>query len=565
MAVSFNTRSWTRRLAPLLFFGYWLGLLACDQTPDNAALLARVGAVEISGDELLAFEAALKSKGGKKEDRRSLLKTLVDRQILLFEAGGLGLVEDAETLRRLAQSETRALAEAMLRRQVAEQTEVQPEEIEKAHAAGWDSQLVAQEIYVSTAKQARLLLEALQGGTDFAEAGIQFAVDPYLGVAAGKAKQVVYALYDSPQAVVEALAALQAGAITAPVPLYGGFIVAKLVERRKVALVDVEEGISQALLKEKKKQVRQSYLRHLKWDFGTDYHAEGMDLVVAASQGGTAASLVAEQRRLPVYSFEGFQMDVEEVLEAVRPSNEPWAEASADKVNKKLSESHFPNKIMAQDARRKGIDKTEAFLQWRQGALEDLVLVRLRQQVMAQMPAVSQADLEAFYQANKHRFKSAAWARLQEVLVRDPAQARRLAEDIGRGETMGPLVQAHSTRLKTKEEDGVFYVSQSQVLYFGEAWMKAVMNTPLNRVHGPVETRGEYSVFKVLERHPESYHTLEVNRVRQAVNRDVLEHRQRDHFNAYLEGLKQKHAAQIEVFEGHLQYLQETATSVDRT
>ena len=567
MVVSFCTRSWTRRLAPL-FLLYWLllGLAACGQSSDNAALLARVGSVEIAADDLLAFEATLKDKNGAREDRRDLLQILVDREVLLLETRALGLDEDPETLRQLAQSETRALAEAMLRRRLAEQAAVQQEEIEKAYSqAGWDVEMVVQEIFVPTAKQARLVLETLGQGTDFAEVGRQFAVEPYFGVSTGGPKQVIYALHDSPRSLVEAIAALPPGGITQPIPLHGGFVVATLVERRNADLVEVEEGIRQALLKEKKKQLRQTYLRHLKWDFGTNFHAEGMDLVVAALQAGKPPEALDEsQRRVSVYSFEGFRMDVEEVMKAVRPGATPWTQATADRVNEKLAESHFPNKIMAQDARRKGIDQTKAFLQWRQAALEDLVLVNLRQGALEQMPEVTEDDLEAFYQANKHRFKTAAWARLQEVLVKDPVQARELAGRIGQGAAMGALVRSHSSRQKAKDEDGIFYISQSQAPFFGDAWMRAVMNAPLNQVQGPVETRGEYSVFTVLERYPESYHSLEVDRVRESVTRDVLELKHREYFNSYLDGLKQKYADRIEVFEGNLPHL-EAATPIDRT
>jgi len=101
--------------------------------------------------------------------------------------------------------------------------------------------------------------------------------------------------------------------------------------------------------------------------------------------------------------------------------------------------------------------------------------------------------------------------------------------------------------------DGILYVSQSQAPLFGEVWMNAVMNAELNQLVGPIQTKGGYSLFKVVERHPEVYHGLELARVRKAVVRDVRERAEREHFNSQLRALRQKYAERIEVFEDHLQ------------
>ncbi len=85
--------------------------------------------------------------------------------------------------------------------------------------------------------------------------------------------------------------------------------------------------------------------------------------------------------------------------------------------------------------------------------------------------------------------------------------------------------------------------------------MNAVMNAPLNQIRGPVQTRGGYSVFKTLEMHPESFFTLENDRVRQSVTRDARVRKERALFNRYLEELREKFADRIEVYEENLQYL----------
>ena len=70
--------------------------------------------------------------------------------------------------------------------------------------------------------------------------------------------------------------------------------------------------------------------------------------------------------------------------------------------------------------------------------------------------------------------------------------------------------------------------------------MNAVMNADLHQLQGPLQTRGGYSIFRVIERYPEIYHGLELERVRDVVVRDVRERTEREFFNSYLRDLRQK-------------------------
>ena len=554
-------RSWTFRLAPLfmhkpLLAGLLVGAgISCGtERPDDAHLLAEVGEVEITAADLRTFEANLKVAATRSQHRDNL-QTLIDRQVLLLAANERGLQRDEAVLSELAQRETKALADAMLRRNVADKVAVSEDDIAKAYARpGWGEKVVTMEIFVPNREQARQVQALLAQGADFAEVGRQFAADPYYGVHTGEIRRLAYSPFDSPRALAQAVFALPVGGATEPLPLHGGFVIAKVAERGRAELVEVEEGIREALGDEQQKQLRESYLRHLKWDLDTVFDAEGMDIVVGVLQGAVRyADLDAAQRQHPVYAFEGLQMDVAEVVEAVRPAGQLWPEATADSVNEKLSESHFPTRIMAHDARRKGLDKTEAFVRSQALALGNLMLIKLREQILAEAPEPTEDDLRAFYEEHKRRFRSPPHAQLEEILLETPSEARQIAAQIEAGAEWSELARAHSRRRNA--EDGLLYVSQSQAPFLGEAWMNAVMNAELHQLQGPIQARGGYSLFRVIERYPEIYHGLALERVRKAVVRDVRERIEREYFNAYLRDLRQKYAAQIDVHEEHLRYL----------
>ena len=561
MAGHLIARSWTFRLAPLFMHKPLLaGLLiwACiscgDERPDNAHLLAKVGEVEITAADLRTLEANLKTATMRSQHRDNL-QTLIDREVLLLEANERGLQRDEEVLAKLAKRETKALADAMFRRNVTAKVSVTEDDIEKAYARpGWGEKITTMEIFVPNQEQARQVQALLAQGEDFAEVGRQFAADPYYGMNTGEIRRLAYSPFDSPPALVQAVFALPEGGVTEPLPLHGGFTIAKVAERRRAELVEVEDGIRKALSDEQQKQLRESYLRHLKWDLDTVFDAEGMDIVVGVLRGAIRyADLDETQRQRPVYAFEGLQMDVAEVLEAVRPSGRLWPEASVASVNEKLSESHFPTRLMAHDARRKGLDKTEAFARSHELALGNLMLMKLREQVLAEAPAPTEDELLAFYEEHKHRFRSPPHAQLEEILLETPGEARQIAAQIEAGAEWSELARAHSRRRNA--EDGLLYVSQSQAPFLGEPWMNAVMNAELNQLQGPIQTRGGYSIFRVIERYPEIYYGLDLERVRNSVERDVRERIEREFFNSYLRDLRQKYAEQIDVYEEHLRYL----------
>jgi parvulin-like peptidyl-prolyl isomerase len=524
----------------------------------SPSLLARVGDVEITVDDLGAYESGLAS-GHEGLDHQIGLEILVDRELLVLEARALGLHEDQEIQRELQEVEDRELATTMLRRQLA-QADVSEEEIERAYIeSGWGEQIRALEIFVPTAAEARAVHDLLQQGRDFGDVARQHAIDPVFRVPAGGPRQTLYWPFDRPRDVVTALFQLSPGGVTPPIAQHQGFTIASVQERTQVDLATASESIRTAVLKEKRKQLHHSYLRYLKWDFGIDSRAEGMDLVVAVLRGEVSPDSLDDTRRhLPVYVFEGFSMDVVEVLDAVAPASRSWPEATEAVISLELAESHIPNTLMARDARRKGVDQSEPFQRWRRAQMEDLMLTALRARVLTEVREPEEADIQTYYEENRQHFRSVAWVRIQEVLVADPDLARDLVAQLAAGAPMDSMAAAYSLR---DTENGIVEVSTLHMAAYGEIWMNAVMNAPESEVRGPIKTSGGFSVFKVIERHPERFHTLDNERVRQAVEREVRQRQQRQHFNLFAEDVRMRYADRVTIYEDNVNALSPAAGS----
>ena len=61
-------------------------------------------------------------------------------------------------------------------------------------------------------------------------------------------------------------------------------------------------------------------------------------------------------------------------------------------------------------------------------------------------------------------------------------------------------------------------------------------------------------MFQVLERQPESHYSLDGDRVRRTVQREVRRAKSRDLFDRYMEELRQLRAAEIVVYEQNLRH-----------
>ncbi|MCC7262180.1 MAG: peptidyl-prolyl cis-trans isomerase [Candidatus Latescibacteria bacterium] len=524
-----------------------LAMGGCGENEDPA-VLARVGEVRITAAMLQGFEAKLPASKGP-VDHRANLQTLVDRELLLQEARAQGLDKDAEVLKSLEQREVKELANQMMRRQVLDRVSVTEEQVSQAYTqGGWNRQVVTEEIFVADEARARQAVSLLKGGARFETVADQFAVDRIFKMPTKASQPFVYSPQDAPRAVVEAVNALPVGGITAPIFVRDGYVIARVVEQRPVALEVVRDKIFKSLQRQQKNELKDGYLLHLHQELKIQEQPQGMDVVMGVLTGKVEEP-DAEQRRLPVYTYGDRQLSVEEVLEVALPARDEWPAVTKEQLVGELANGFFSRMVMAQDARRKGLDQQEGFRQWRQREQEDLMIARLRSQTVAKIE-VTQADLEAYYEAHRQTYRVPAAAKVQEVLLEDPDQARALAQQVQNGADLAALAKTRSIR--KGHQDGALLVYGLQGPIFGEEWVKAVMNVPLDTVQGPLRCKGGYSVFKVIERQSESYFGLELKGVLRAVTREVTEEKERRAFNAFLEELRRQRQAQVRIFEDHL-------------
>ena len=526
-------------------------LLECGHQADDSRLLARVGDVRISVDDLQAYANEGKKEQEIRTEYRELLQTLVDREILLLEAGLRGIGEDSLVLSRLREHEEERLMDEMLHRQVTARISVTPDEIlREFESGGWQEQVKSLQIFVSNSDKARMVLDRLQEGADFEELGRRWSEDRLFKIPTGSAKVFSYSGKDAPRNLVESIFGLSVGEVTEAIEVDRGWVIAKALERRPVQFEEVREKVKSWLTRRKREALRDVYFISLRESHELALNREGIELVMQSLAKGVGANaLAAEQRSLSVYTYRGGALTVEDALSTVNKGLRSSADLSEGLVTEKLREV-LKRRLVVNHARSQGLDQTAGFIKWRKGKIEDLMIGRLRLAVIGEGLTVSEEEIRARYQERKEHFRMPASARVLDLLVKDPGEARALRREIEAGGDMRGLIRRHGIRENT--EEGVLDVFEVQAMIFGEAWLNAVMNAPLNELQGPVESKGGYSLFKVLERRPRDYFKLENERVRTTLSREIRDIKKRVLFNEFLESLRRKHSHRTYVSEDNL-------------
>ena len=526
-------------------------LWACGHEADDPKFLARVGDVRISVDDLQTYADKRKMEKEGWIEYRELLQTLVDREVLLLEARLRAMGDDSLVLSRLREHEEERLMDEMLHRQVTARISVTPDEIRREfESGGWQEQVKSLQIFVSNSDRARMVLDRLQEGADFEELGRRWSEDRLFKIPTGSAKVFFLFRKDAPRNLVESIFGLSVGEVTGAIEVDGGWVIAKALERRPVRLEEVREKVQSWLTGRKREALRDVYFISLRESYELALNREGIDLVMQTLAKGVRANALTveqvEQRNLPVYTYRGGALTVEDALSAVDKGS---ADLSEGLVTEKLREV-LKRRLVLKHARFQGLDQTAGFMKWRKRKKEDLMIGRLHSAVIGEGLTVSDEEIRARYQERKEHFRMPASARVLDLLVKDSGEARALRRDIEAGGDMGDMIRSHSIRENT--EEGILDVFEVQAMIFGEAWLNAVMNAPLNEIQGPVESKGGYSLFKVLERRPRDYFKLENERVRTTLRREIRDLKKRGLFNEFLESLRRKHSDRIYVAEDNL-------------
>ena len=160
---------------------------------------------------------------------------------------------------------------------------------------------------------------------------------------------------------------------------------------------------------------------------------------------------------------------------------------------------------------------------------------------------VTEEEIRQYYDANPELFQAEEYVHIEELLLPSKAKAAEIKARIAAGETFTGLA-AHSLR-PDPQGDARFHLHPKHRQVYPRL-VSAIEAATDGAVSGPFEVKGGYTVFRVLERVPESRQPYDQVRPRARALR--LRLRQGKEFDELIFQLREKYRTQVVVHAAKL-------------
>ena len=474
----------------------------CSPQPQTAAdlPLVQVGDEVITAEVLRQYErdlpTAFRAAASGAAAQREHLQSLVDRQLMLLEAGNRGYKSMPELKAELEQFANKKLIDQVTAEYITRQVEVAEEELLQEYQEadlGW--MVRPARILCATEEEARKIVRELEQGADFAA----LAAARSLKGATEKGGDLGH--FFGPEDVAPVLQKvifdLPVGGISAPIRTVEGYEVLTILDRYRIPFDRLKERLATNVRRRKWAARHLEYLEELK-------RTDSLSQIVASDP-------------------------------------------------KALSDT-----LLLREARRQGFDLNAEFLAWQEAKCEELLIRQLRRrEVIDLLPPPPEAEVRQHYEAHIDGYSVPGTVYLTEILLNTREEAMEIRQAAEAGQSLEDLARKHSVRPRTEDGHGhvhagrdghvVLYALQSSPYY---RLFQRQERQQVGQIQGPVELDGKFAVFRLDE--PIEPHRIPFAKVRKHVRRRVkLQHAKRA-FEVYIDSLRTVYAGEVKWFDEHL-------------
>ena len=540
-----------------LSLGLCAALPACGPQAgpgDPSAVLATVSGRPITALDLEEYERTLPAYLRSKEEGAAAhgehLRSLVDRELVLGEAGLRGLDRHPEVESALSAMVDERAAEELARRLVDARLSVTEEELRtfyEEESLGW--QVWPAHILSATEEEAREVIRLLSEGADFGG----LARERSLAGDADKGGdlQAFFGASDAVPTLREGAFHLDEGQVSEPIRTFEGYEVVKVLRKRRLPYGQLRQEIHQRLMTRKGWERRTAIIDSLKEARGLRLHRQ---LVPAVFDGLHGREVDPGQEQAPLIEYEGGAVTVLDATEGLRDLDEEALPPDTAAVVRALEERLIPDSLLVLEARARGLTEGPGMVEWREQERLGLMAARLRRDVVKGRAEVTEEEVRDHYERNLGSYTSLpGFIRMTEVLLDTRAQADSILERARAGEGLEVLAARHSVRPGMKPVGGHTFGDSGRVtirpLYkspyrtaFGDRNTEDV-----GVLHGPLEVQGRYSVFRLDQ--PFEKEAVPFWRLRRRIAGQILRRREAVLFESFLDSLRRVHDAEVVINE----------------
>ena len=532
-------------------------IAACSFSPVDKSVVARVGQVDITFEDVLRFKgtmpALLLSEKEGIEALDEYLQAMIDMELLLLEAQPLAA--DSIFAEKWAEARDNKLFEEFIQLEIQDKIDLSPEEIKRQWSESkWNRLLKLARIRSATTDEAAQVLRQLEGGTPFAELS-----GPHLTHRQDGRHQGVLESYFGrgnldalgvPLEVAEAIFDLAKGEVSAPFAVGDYHDLYKVLDERP-APASYYLVFSQGALLAAHGERRRALVAELMRAYEVELDARA----VANLAANVAAGTVADMDPAGVLGrYNGGQI-AQADFNALYPKVSRVARVRADSsgLDEFVRLYLVPEVLFPLEIERRGLAQEPQIVDWLKRKKRAMLVDELRARRVQARVDLSEDALRRYYEANSHRFMEDQTLEVREILVATRAQAEALAAQIRAGADMGELAAQHSIR--QGHAAGSFHIHSFERVAFGEL-LTAAFEAEVGVLTGPIEIaatehrQGGFSLFEVL--HKTAAAPKPYDEVEKQVRYWWTKEEENRLYGALTSHLREKHAANISIYRDHL-------------
>jgi len=209
--------------------------------------------------------------------------------------------------------------------------------------------------------------------------------------------------------------------------------------------------------------------------------------------------------------------------------------------------------LMSQEARRLGIDKQDDVAKKIKEAVDNIIVQELSRQQISGDVVVSDADIAAYYEANKKDFVRPEQINVSVIMFAAGAGAaadakkekNSLAQEtlkrLKKGADFAGVAKEVSEDQRTQRRGGVtgFFAAGRRERIYGKKFEETAFALKPGELSDVIETEFGYFIIRLDDRQPRTEEGLESAKPK--IERRLQQSKQREAYEKYVEGLKEKY------------------------
>ena len=524
--------------------------LACCSRPEPDDVVAVVGSHQITPTALREFVSGLapglRTEKTGEAARRHYMQSLVDGRLLLMEARSRGL-DTTLSVRKSVRNVVDTKVQALYRyNEILSEIEV-PEEELRAFSAhhGFQIERWFTAIVVKTRADIDKVVDELEAGRPFEEVAREYSVEERSASTGGHYTWVDRYNIGKVGIPPDLFVSLPLGEVSKPQRVANDWSVIRFTQERPVAFEKYRFAARHHLLGGKISQLAGEHFEALRESFRVRLHAEGL---TELRQAYGDKETNAEKSGVVLYGFEGGEVTVAEAYEVMGRPDYFQQLADSAKTVSTLEELVLRPALFDAAARQVGLYDRLDVREFEEKTVEQTLLEAMRKSAVPERVGLSEEQVRQYYDSNPELFMTELSVYIVEVLLSTREEALEVHRQLAAAEPWDDFT-INSLRTGARESGGQFHFHyRERVLY--PRLLAAITAAPEGEIVGPIEVKGGWSVFTVLSKEPQTLRPYAA--VKRQATQLLLVEKAKEGFEGLLEQLRDKHAAQVRVFESRL-------------